>query len=755
MSRKSRLKTTILPALLASAALPAQAHAQAEPQQSQAAPVSSEGDIIVTAQRRAERLENVPAAVVALTPDALDRASVTNLHELGRIAPGVQINYGGAYTQPAIRGVTSLTNGTGNENNVAVYVDGFYVNDNITINTDLANLASIEILKGPQGTLYGRNATGGAILINTLAPSKELSFKAEGSYGRFDEKRLSGYLSGPLNEAGTIRFSTAGSFRNSDGNIKFGPAGNPFRSGNAAPVKQRSFRSKLQLDLTEDLTATLAYNYALTVDPRGLLFTTFAYRPATLPGGNQRATEFGTASYNRDTMQRGRSNEATLKVAYNTPIGTLTSYTGYAKKQYRTAFDFDGTYAELSYSDGAQKDKTFQQALDFVVDAIEGVDLVVGALYFDDKLDSLGSKAYGAGGALVQTTFTDLKTKAYAAYADATFHATDELSINVGGRYSVDKRFISSTIITAAGVTTFPYTEARAKFKRFTPRASIRYEVAPRSNIYASFSKGFRSGSFNAAGGPTPALLAVPVKPEDIKAYELGFKTASSWYRFEVAGFYYDYKNLNVAVNAPNPNCPAGQTCGPVTLTGNAPKASVKGVDTLLVITPVEKLNVSVGGAYLRAKYGRFPNAIGTGLNGTTNVNVPGQVQDWSGHQMARAPKLTATFSADYTVPVAGGGLLLSGNVNYSSSYVVSNPSLFGPLAGPALADKQRFRQGSLTLVNGEMTWTNPTNNYWIGLFGKNLTNKKYRATYNGANFGDYSTMANPITYGVKAGYKF
>lgn len=147
----------------------------AHPAQAQSAPApdpesvtsGSPGDIVVTAQRRSERLVDVPMSIVAISPEAVEKSGVVSVHDLNRLAPGVQINFAGCCTQPAIRGITTLTTGVGFENNVAIYVDGFYVPDNLSINGDISNLASIEILKGPQGTLWGRNATGGAILMNT------------------------------------------------------------------------------------------------------------------------------------------------------------------------------------------------------------------------------------------------------------------------------------------------------------------------------------------------------------------------------------------------------------------------------------------------------------------------------------------------------------------------------------------------------------------------------------------------------------
>lgn len=229
------------------------------------------GDIIVTAQRRAERLEDVPMAVAAANQQTLANAGITDIHDLDQLAPGVQISFTGAYTQPSIRGVTTLTAGSGWENNVAVYVDGFYSPSPAGINMDLTNIQDIQIFKGPQGTLYGRNATGGAILINTRAPSKTFTFDAEASYARFDEVKLGGFVSGPISDA--IRVSLSGNLRSSDGYYRsIDPAGSGRTVGDAAPIRQRSVRAKLEADVTSELTATLAYNYSLINDPTTLLF---------------------------------------------------------------------------------------------------------------------------------------------------------------------------------------------------------------------------------------------------------------------------------------------------------------------------------------------------------------------------------------------------------------------------------------------------------------------------------------------------
>lgn len=719
-------------------------------------PVTSVGDIVVTAQRRAERLEEVPQAVVALTTEILDQANVVNIHELGRIAPGVQINFGGLSSQPSIRGVSSLTNGTGNENNVAVYVDGFYVPDNTSINSDLANLESIQVLKGPQGTLYGRNATGGAILVNTIRPTDQLTGKIDGAYGSFNDRRVSGYVSGPLSD--NVRVLVAGAVRDSDGHIK---KSDPFdvnrTDGPAAPLQQRSLRTKLEWDVTDNLQATFAYNYAFSSDATGLLFTTFAYQPATLPAGNFRANRFGTASYNHDSTTSTETHEGTMKLAWTTPLGVLTSYTGYADRHHEVDFDFDGTYVDSVYGITPTDQKTFQQAFDLVIDRYDRLNLVVGGFYLRDEItqkEGVGQVTIVGGGSYIERVYRPLETNAYAFFADATFDLTDRLVIGVGGRYSYDERSVSQLITMGNGAVIVPYYEDEADWSAFTPRATIRYELAPRTNVYASYSRGFRSGSFNSAQVRSEALN-LPIEPEEIDAYEIGFKTARNNLRFEIAAFYYEYENLNVSLTVPNPSCAGLPTCNAITIVGNAPEATVKGVDAQLVYSPIDRLNLTLGGAVLEARYGDFPNAIGVGVSANGLTNVTGQSQDWSGQQMARAPDLTAQFSVDYTLPMLGGDLKLASNIVYSDSYVISNPSLYGPLAAADLRDQQRFRQGKTTNVNLDATWTDPAGQYTVAVYVKNLLDEEYRLTYNGGANGDYSAKAPPINYGVRLGYRF
>lgn len=736
---------------LATVSVSAPAMAQSEPQAAQ----GGIEEIVVTAQRRVERLENVPMAITALTADALEKSNVVNIHDLARITPGVQINFGGTYTQPSIRGITALVNGNGNENNVAFYVDGFFVSDNSSLNSDLANLANIQVLKGPQGTLYGRQAAGGAILVNTLDPSEELSGKFEGRYGRFKERRLTGYLSGPISEK--LGFMVAGSYRKTDGYLKRADPANPRRTiGSAGPVQQRSLRTKLLWKASDDLRATLAYNYALSSDSRGASqYTVKAYLPANSQQLQNLAYGFYTLAFNYKPLQVAETNELTLKIEWDTPLGKLTSYTGKQWRRNRVAFDFDGGYADLSFSDGQSLQRAFQQAIDYNIDVIEKLDLIVGGLYFKDHYYSdpkIGGSENFVGGRLVQRVSRDTRTDAIAFYADANYHVTDKLTIGAGGRYNIDKkRYLTSS---SFPVLNNPYesTDARKTFKKFTPRATIRYEVADRSNIYATFAQGYKAGSFNANGSPIRAIASVPIRPEVVTAYEIGFKTARRTFRFETSAFYYDYKDLNISLTVTNP---LGPQFGAATIIGNAPKAKIYGLDAQLAVEPLEKLNIILGATYLHARYGTFTNASGLGINATNTANVNQPNQNWTKIQMARAPDFSANIAVDYTVDVAQGALRLSADARYTDSNVPNNPSVFGPLAPANMQSKQRFREKKHALVGAEVTWTDPTDHYWVGFYGTNLTNVKTKLSFTGTGAGNYFLAGPPISYGVKAGYKF
>ena len=715
-------------------------------------------EVIVTAQRRSEVLENVPMAVTVLSSETLERANVKNFMDLGRVAPGVQMNFAGGVPGVALHGVSTLVSGFILEPNVATYIDGFYQPQMITIASDLAHISDIQVLKGPQGTLYGRNATGGAILINTLGPSETLTGRFDVTYARFDDKIVNGYIAGPISDR--LRFSLSAHGRRGDGWIKFadpnvigGKLDEP-----AAPIKEAGFRAKLEADVTKDLTALAAMNYSYSENYQSNLITFVSHISPTLPAPPARPVGFGTAAaYNHGSRLYGYLYEPTLRLTQRTPIGTLTSYTGWAHRVVLNEFDFDGSYVDTTWNQVKYLQNTFQQTFDYQIDAIDKLDLVIGLSYYDDRAKTDPAiLIFGPNKNLTTQVFTNQVTKAWAGYFDGTYHLTDRLSIAAGGRYTHEKKRAFAVITNRNRVPLLPGplglgpVEDDHTWTRFTPRLNVRYELEPRTSIYASWAKGFRSGIYSTAG-PTAGVPYEPVAPESITSYEVGLKTARSWVRFHSSLFYYDYKDVQSTIIIPNPLNPATVTSVPQT----AGDAEVYGWDNELTVNPTERLTFRANLALLHARYKNFEGATGTGVNATNTLNIANQSQDWSGERMARAPDISGNVAVDYEQPTDYGALLFNVNVNFTSKYAISNPSLYGPLAPVELREKQRFIQKAHALLGASVTWTHPSENYNVTVFGTNLTNENHRMGYNASAQGDYSTRAEPRVYGVRVGASF
>ncbi|MDG2002462.1 MAG: TonB-dependent receptor, partial [Novosphingobium sp.] len=774
--------------------------------------------IIVTANRREEALEEVPASVTVVSPETLAAAGLNNVRDLQNVTSGFQLGNSGSIPQAAIRGVTT-TNAGSYENNVAVYFDGVYQVVPASLNIDIPNFESIQILKGPQGTLYGRNATGGAILVQTVNPGDEWVGKAEVTYARFDDKRIGGYIAGPLTDRVGMSISTY--FRKTDGWVKKASrtvAGG--FDGRTFGIEQASIRGKLLFDLTDNFTAKLGYAYTRVSDPNAMNFTQIEnvrVDPATVPGANTTATGLGETSFNLQPEIQVEQHEAFLDLNLETGFGSIRSLSAYTTADLTQVFDFDGSYIQSTYSQSRSREKTYQQTLEFAVTSIDRLDLLIGGQYFQNTTSfpnpsdfNLGPGTFSASRATdtpisqytnyLHSDF-DRKKEAWAAYFDATFAATDRLFINVGGRYTQETQDVRSQRFSAffppfnpagpvwdsdvfAASSGVPFS---SKYKRFTPRASIRYEISPRTSVYASYSRGFRSGEWNTAppaiGGGLVALFNewAPVAPEKIDAFEVGVKSAGGRLRWDVAAFYYDYKSLQVSQTTSDSNG------NPIVLLQTGP-ARIYGVEGSFDFEVVENFNIHGGATWLNARYANGFTYTGIGVNpnqqGFNTNSDPlktlfntGVNQDLSGLQMARAPDFTAFLGFDYLIPDGDGGFLFAVNAKYTSSYVPTDPSIWGgdPTWNPdgslgpidnfellngtayeSRSEEQRTREGGYVLLNASVTWTNPTDNYYVRAWGKNLTDERYRIHYRPLGTGGtYQPMAEPRTYGLTVGVKF
>jgi iron complex outermembrane receptor protein len=688
--------------------------AQADP----AAAPASDGDIIVTAQRRDEKLTDVPISVTVLNADALNRSGVGATGDLGKVTPGLTMDRSGPFSQPTIRGIGSSVTGPGIGTSIATYIDGFYQPSTVSNDFQLADISSVQVLKGPQGTLFGRNSTGGAILVSTMDPTFDFSGSASVSYARFDEFRANAVVSGGLTD--TLAAYGSVFYRSYKGFARDVVTGDHDQQSD-----QVVLRGKILWKPTDSFKMTLAYAHGDVDDPYGVAQT--AYRGVSAAVGKPGAI---VPTGRRDTAATERPfthiNYDSIYLTGELDLGgaTLKSYTGWRDEVSRVRLDSDKSNYAFQTIGFEPRDRTFTQEFNLSSNGNGPLQWVLGAYYYRDRAAYNNLEVTPEGGSAFKFLDAGLNTDAYALFADVTYEVVDRLFLTGGLRYNHEK-----TEGTFASILDgYTPTSASKNFNNVSPRAVIRYELTPRSNVYASFNVGYKAGTFNSTG-----LSTTPVNPEKVLAYELGYKMSSGGTRFEAAGFYYDYRDLQVTsyVNVAG----AGSTA----LLTNAAKARIWGLDASLSQALTGGLRVELGASYVDAQYKSFPGATHYLYDGAGNITV--SPDDASGNPMIRTPKFTGRVALDYETDVGGGAM--RANLSYSYRSKVN----FDPFG--------ETRQGGYGLLDARISWTEPSERVTFSLFGRNLTDETYYSVVTlqqeswPANFGE------PLSIGGQVAVKF
>lgn len=773
--------TSLLAITAASCALPGAALAQSTGTQSapqQSARASDE--IVVTAQRREEASRDVPISVTTLGADQLASANVAKLSDTARVTPGLRFDSQGPAVQPTIRGVGTAITTSGGGPNVGIYVDGFFQANTYMSDFDLLNVRNIQVLKGPQGTLFGRNTTGGAIIVTTADPSTDTGGEAKVSYGRFNAVRAQAYGTFGISER--VAIDVEGQYRRGDG--YFTDLSND--DDEIGRYENWSIRVGMKADLTDDVSLLLRWIHAETDDPTPQLVNAYVdktgeagffdkvsaagqaiYGTSSSKGlplvyfyapSSTYATKPGDIRLNTPVSFRSNSDalQATLKADLG--VADFTSYTQYRKDLSPYYGDLDATAIPMFNIYVGVNDETWSQ--EFLLSSKPGSPLqwTAGLNYFQirDTWDigaSFGGSPYGQFGGSSTTT------KSYAAFLDATYAVSDRLFLTLGGRYSHDivgdAYFVTNQTTTSyigpngevvpySGPAGVQIPVERLKNDSFTPRAVIRFKPSEESSVYASFTRGYKAGILNVGG-----YSQQPVKPEKINAFELGFKYDDRVFSADLAGFYYDYKNLQVSSFQNG----AAQI-------RNAASSEIYGIEAQLRYRVSSAFSVQGGAAWTHARYKSFPNApyysycdpavadlanpmacIPLALGGSGPGALTQTTTDASGFKMQRAPAFTGNIGASYDLDLAGGSLKLSGNLYYTSSF------FFDP--------EQQFRQNGYEVLALRAEWTDPSDRYTVALFGDNVTGKRYRTQVLFNTLGTGSVWNAPVTYGIELGAKF
>ena len=709
-----------------------------------AAPAAASQDIVVTAQRRAQDVQKVPIAVTAVSQATIANLNIRTIESIQRVTPGLVYEQGSSFSQIYIRGIGVPIPLPGLETPVSVYYDGAYIARAAGASFDLFDVNSVEVLKGPQGTLYGRNASGGAILINTAMPTHTFEGKGTLEYGNLNHFLGEGMVNIPVSDTFALR--VAGRYTREDGFLH-----NIYSDTHPGAFRKYGIRAKAKWDPTDNFSAVLTLEYdkmrtlaAAAAQLSGNAITCLACSLGIVPPSG-----FYETVEKEQQWGGNRSYSANLQLTYTAGDLQFKSVSSYRDLTDQVRAQIDRSPLDLGYTDRLLGGKTYTQNLQVLSSFGGWIDFLAGAEYDRDNgfVDfSVYSVALGLPRNDPRLPFTHnaVDTNSYAAFGEVYLKPIRKVTITLGGRYSRDDRTMSVADNAAAlaflsGDPTGPsaFTQ-KVSYERFTPRVVLAYDAGP-VNLYASYTSGFKAGGFNT---PVFAPQVDPIRPEKIDSYEAGakFVSADRRARLNLAVFRYNYRDVQVSlINQSNTGL----------VIENAATARGTGVELDGSYHVSDMLSLSAGGSYLDAKYRHYPNGaiyvIGTDAAGNPSGLVT-QTVDLSGTRLPRAPKWSGFGSVNLAVPIDGWTGRLNATGRYTSSYD------FFPDAGGVL---QQDRQDKLFLVDMSGGISPPGGRYEIGFYIDNLTDKKHYEIVQTSGPGIFKTPARPRTFGARISANF
>jgi iron complex outermembrane recepter protein len=727
--------------------------------QTEGAPAALD-EIVVTAQKRSESIQKVPLAVSAFSADQLQKSGVTDLSSLGAMAPDVNMGEQNGGARITIRGIGLQANGPGSEEAPVAYnQDGVYIARTAGAMMGFFDLNDVEVLRGPQGTLYGRNATGGAVDVNSKDPTNTSDGYVRLTAGTYAHVGTEGAIGGAItdNINGRIAFLT----NDHDGYGTNITTGNPIDTQH-----ERAVRLKLEFLPADGLRILWSADYATANDSYGAAWHVIGHEgPQTVPTGvllgGVVATSIRDVANEYDPQRQVSAWGTGVTVTYNLGFAELKSITAYRDTNIQTRNDVDGTSFQLfspetEIEDGRQISEELQ-----LTGKADRLDWQVGLYYYHERLYAINAIPYYNSSFLSQGYFagSNMATDAAATFGQITYHLTDAWSVTLGGRESTERKSVvnqnSFNTVTPAG--SFPYSPntfnvayggecsqavqtdpatcvPSKRWTAFTPKFGIQYQATENALIYASATKGFRSGTYSLGN-----VDQGPVNPEMVWSYETGLKAKFFDNRLtsNLALFDYDYSNLQVTKNE-----------GTLLVLENAASARVKGFEAELVGRPTDQIRLDFSGSYLDA---RFTNYVSSDPNrpegdGTTFIGTS-PAFDLKGNYLPQSPKVSFLAGAEYSVDKSIGSFTPRIEAAYSSRIFFDAFNT----AEMSLPAKTRYN-ASLNYLSSDGKWT-------ASVVGRNLANK-VQATNAYVASSLVGSIINadiepPRTIDVTVGYKF
>jgi len=689
------------------------------------------GLIVITARRHEEKLQEVPIAVSAIGGAKIASGGLLHANELQALVPNLTINgaFGVVNPQIFIRGIGNNDYNDNAGAAVGVYVDDVYLSAPAGKLVQMYDLESAQIFRGPQGTLFGKNNTAGAIVLTSKKPDGAFNGYLHASGGNFAAANLEGAVSFPIANDLSARIAVQ---KNSRGGYadNISPTGS--FAGKIGSVNELAGRAILRynpgrLDAVLNLNFSRARNDRLPgksygIDVNGANGAGWIDPYVSDPRVN---------SANYKELENANTRGAFLSVSEDLDWAKLSSISSYYYADRYVTLDTDKSPSNLLHITRNPTSNQYSQELRLASSGKHMLDWVVGLYYLREDLKVHTRFAFGGPEVPFYPQDYDSNTRTFAGFAEGIFHVTERLSLTGGLRYTSDRRIFD--IVVGPDGNAVPYTKFARTWRNVSWRAIADYKIAANNIVYASVSRGFQGGGFN-GGAFSVAEVGNGYNPEYITAYEVGAKTSLFGGRvtFNASGFYYDYKDPQVfTLNGGQ----AGQSAvGIIQTITNAKGATIKGLEfeTRAKITPTLVVDGSLG--LLKSAYGDLA------LLGPNNTIINGK-----GNRLISAPDVNFVVGATKTIPIGAGSFTLHGDVNHQSRRYFDITQRFLMSGKP------------YSIVNARVGFTPASGRWEVALWAKNLTDRTYESfKADLSSFGYIETFLNmPRTYGAEISYRF
>jgi iron complex outermembrane recepter protein len=700
--------------------------------------VSSLQEIIVTAQKRPENVNTVPIVMTVLTNEDLIQTGVNSTQQLEWATPGLVFGNTNGFAQPYIRGIGTDLIGPGQDSPVGFYLDGVYLPFTTSLLQQFGDIARIEVLKGPQGTLYGRNTTGGAINIITRDPEQTFSADASVSAGNLGYAKAETYVSGGLTNDLSANFAGVYTIHNGFGNVLN-------NADHVDNLNQFGLRGKIKYDINDSWDVLFGGDYAHRNDTSNCVCT------ALLGSDIPHAPGVGPTFRARDTYtdidpppyQTATDFGSNLTVRGHMSWADFTAITGFREDYLVSVSDGDLTSLPTLAYQSSEGEQEFTQEVQWTSYGSSALQWI-GGLYFLKANAFDGPVSVWSGMPITDPTNAALldgrtRISSYAGYGHASYELPYGFKLIAGVRTSYEQRSLTAQTNFATdflnpavrGATGLPPLDASKSWTATKPQATLQWEN-PGQLLYASYSTGFKAGSYNLISEGSPG----PLEPEDIKAYELGGKHDLPFLNhghLDWAVFYYNYKNIQVNIQDPG--------VGGIAASENAASSISRGVDLDLAVPIVRDLTASLGIEYLDARYESFPNAqVPNIVNGVLGTETPIGYEksvDASGNRAERSPLLTSTAQIQWLLPLSNGHIVTTTTYYHNSGFYFD--------AG------DEIQQKAYNLVNLHMQYAAQGNRWSVAAWINNAFNATVVAGIGTSPYVLAAQYTDPRLFGLSA----